>query len=65
MRQTFGLDDIDREADRIFGRQKQNSRALRYRRAMESDAEIQWQEALKREVINGDPSQHCSHVPIE
>jgi hypothetical protein len=43
------FDEIDREAERLFGKQKRDNRQLRYRRAMEQDAGTQWEEALKRE----------------
>ena len=56
-----GLDDIDLEAERVFGRTKQNRRVL-LRRGLQREEDKRKFNAMFREVRNENPSQKCTHV---
>lgn len=49
--QQYGLDDIDKEAERVFGKTPK-TKALRYRAAMADDPETRWNETMKRILEN-------------
>ena len=51
MRQEPGLSDIDREAERVFGKTPK-TKTMRYRAAMDADPETRWNETMKRVLEN-------------